>query len=424
MFRRAAAPLRFAHSSGALALDAAERAAIQGAFAGLGRPPVVLQATPSLEAADLEPSAIWAAEATALAGGRAIVAGAGGPIDRLKRIGAEFAELPLDNRGPVGIGRNASRLRKLIEAHDVDIVHARNREIAWAARQATRGLSGKRKVLLVTSVGADAPFREAVRDGGSLIDGDCIVAGSVHVRDVIAAADPEKRARTAIIPEGIDFGHFTAGAISSERLTRLARGWGMLEEPSPTIFAPGALEPLRGQHALARALGYLPDAVDLADVVTIIAGDAPSKSNYAEQLAGIARKSRAGRVFLSGAVTDMPAAMMLADIVVSLPMEPLGQDVTAAMAQALGKPVLAADHGASAEVPVDGKTGMIVPATDPEAVADAIVKLLRLPADQRDIMADAARTRARLLFSASSAALATTRLYAALMADAPVATVR
>ena len=424
MFRRAAAPLRFAHTSGALALDAAERAAIQAGFADLKRPPVVLQATPSLEAADLEPSAIWAAEATALAGGRAIVAGAGGPIDRLKRIGAEFAELPLDSRGPVGIGRNAGRLRKLIETHNVDIVHARNREIAWAARQATRGLSGKRKVILVTSVGTDAPFRDAVRDGGSLIDGDCIVAGSAHVRDVLAEADPEKRARTAIIPEGVDFGHFTANAISSERLTRLARSWGMLEEPSPTIFAPGPLEPLRGQHALARALGGLVGAADLADVVTIIAGDAPSKSNYAEQLAGIARKGRAGRVFLSAAVADLPAAMMLADIVVSLPMEPLGQDVTAAMAQALGKPVLVANHGASAEVPLDRETGRIVSPTNPEAIAEAIAELLRLPPEQRDCMADGARVRARRLFSAGAAALATTRLYAALMAEAPVATLR
>jgi len=71
---------------------------------------------------------------------------------------------------------------------------------------------------------------------------------------------------------------------------------------------------------------------------------------------------------------------------------------------------------------VDGETGLIVPATDPEAIAAAIAKLLRMPADKRDMMADAARARARALFSAGAAALATTRLYAALMAEAPTAT--
>lgn len=417
MFRRATAPLRFSHTSGALALDATERAAIQTAFADLGRPPVILQATPSLETGELEPGALWAAEATAIAGGRSIVAGAGGNIDRLRRIGAEFAELPLDNRGPVGVGRNAGRLRKLIEAHEVDIVHARNREIAWAARQATRTISGQRRAILVTSVGADAPFKDAGRDGGALAEGDCIIAGSTHVRDVIAAADPEKKARTAIIPEGVDFGHFTASAISSERLARLARAWGMLEDPAPTIFAPGPLEPLRGQLVLAKALGLLATVADLTDVVTVIAGDAPPKSNYAEQLASAARRGKARGVFLSASVEDMPAAMMLADVVVSLPTEPLGQDLTAVMAQALGKPVVAANHGASAEVIHSGETGLAVSPKDPEAVAEAITLLLRQKPDARDAMSDAARTRSRALFSGGAAALATTRLYAALMAD-------
>jgi glycosyltransferase involved in cell wall biosynthesis len=293
----------------------------------------------------------------------------------------------------------------------VDIVHARSREIAWAARQATLG----GRVQLVTSCGADAPFKDSGKDGGALVEGDCIVAGSSHVRDVIVASDPEKGDRIAVIPDGVDFGICSPDVISAERLTRLSKSWGMLDEPSPTILAPGDVVPLRGQHVLARALGALSTVPRLQDTVIIIAGDVGRKNNYAAQLGWIARKDGAsGRVFLTETMDDLPAAMMLSDVVASLPTEPLGQDPTAAMAMALGKPVIGADHGATAEVVLDGATGRLASPTDPEAVAAAIQDIMMRPPDKRAEMAVLARQRAATLFSSTASALATARTYAAL----------
>lgn len=414
MLRPGATPLRFAHSSGALTLDQAKREELRAVFAGRERPPVILQAMPSLEADGVEPAGVWAAEATEIAGGRSIVAAAGGPADRLKRVGVEFHAAPLDGRGPVAVGRNAGRLRRLIEELGVDIVHARNRDIARAARQATRETG----TLLVTSCGVDAPFRDAQKDGAALLEGDCIVAGSAHVRDVIAKADAEAGEKAAVIPDGVDLALFRASAISSERLGRLARAWGMLEEPTPTILAPGAIEALRGQHGLARAVGMLSDDPRLADVATVIAGETGRRNSYAEQLGWIVKRGGArGRVFLSPRIEDMPAAIMLSDLVVSLPTEPLGQDPTAAMATALGKPVLGSNFGATAEIVVNRSTGRVVPPTDPAAIAAAIRDLLLLTTPERADLADDARQRAERLFSAAESALATVRLYAALLSS-------
>lgn len=375
---------------------------------------------PTLEAGGIEQEGLFAAEAAAIAGGRAVVAASGEPIDRLKRIGAEFHPLPLDGKGPVSIGRNAGRLKKLIEDLDVDIVHVRSREIAWAARQATRGLIGEGKARLVASVGADAPYKE----GGALLEADCIVAGSAHVRDAITAADDRLAERISVIPSGVDLAHFTPAAVGTERLARLARAWGLLEDPAPTILVPGAIQPLRGQHVLARALGDVRQAPGLADLVTIIAGDAGAKNAYAEQLGWIVRKGGGGRVYLSEALTDLPASIMLADIVVSLPTEPLGQDPTAAMAMALGKPVIGADHGATAETVLDGETGRLVSPNDPPAAAAAIVELLTMSGPAREEMAAKARARAERYFSASAAALATARLYGALVRSREASTRR
>ena len=67
-------------------------------------------------------------------------------------------------------------------------------------------------------------------------------------------------------------------------------------------------------------------------------------------------------------------------------------------AAAAGLPVVAGDGGAIPEVVSDGETGLLVDPTAPDAVADAIVRLLRDPALAQK-MGEAARRRAFEEFS-------------------------
>ena len=415
LFRPKQPPLRFAHSSGALALDQVYRDSMRSVFSGLDKRPTVLQLMPRIESGGAEIAALGAAEAVALAGGRSVVAASGGPVERLKRIGAEFAEAPLDARSPVAIGRNGSRIKRLFDEYQVDIVHARTREIAWAARQATKGSS----TILVTTCGGDAPFNDVGKDAGALGEGDHIIAGSEHVRGLLIDDDSARDGKISVIPDGTNLSVYAAEAVGPERLTNLARAWGMLEEPAPTILAPGPTVSERGKHVLARALGEIANASGHADLVAIIPGELKQKDTYAQQLAWIARKRNArGRIFMAGALTDIPAAMMLADVIVSSPVEPLGQDPIAAMAAGLGKPVIGADIGATAEVIIDRVTGRLVPAEDPEALGQAITKILAASAKEKADLSAAARSWALSKFSATGSALAVIQQYAELMETA------
>lgn len=415
LFRPKQPPLRFAHSSGALALDQASRDSMRSAFNGIDKRLTVLQLMPRIETGGAEIAALGAAEAVALAGGRSVVAASGGPVERLKRIGAEFAEAPLDARGPVAIGRNGSRIKRLVDEYQVDIVHARTREIAWAARQATKGS----RTILVTTCGGDAPFNDASKDAGALGEGDHIIAGSEHVRGLLIDDDSVRDGKISVIPDGANLAVYAAEAVGPERLTNLARAWGMLEEPAPTILAPGPTVPERGKHVLARALGEIANAPGHSDLVAIILGEPKPKDTYAQQLAWILRKrSATGRVFMAGALTDIPAAMMLADVIVSTPVQPLGQDLIAAMAAGLGKPVIGANIGATAEVIIDRVTGRLVPADDPGALGQAITEILAASAKEKADLSAAARSRALAKFSATGSALAVIRQYAELMKTA------
>ena len=84
----------------------------------------------------------------------------------------------------------------------------------------------------------------------------------------------------------------------------------------------------------------------------------------------------------------------------------------------LGKPVIGADIGATAEVVVDGVTGRLVPPDDPEALGRVITELLAANAKEKAEMSAAARTWALAKFSATGSALAVIRQYAELMKTA------
>ena len=106
--------------------------------AEVGRP-VVLQVLPRLVTGGAERGAVDIAVTLAEAGGTSLVASEGGPMEyELKRAGIAHVKLPLASKNPGVMYRNVARLAGLIEAHDVDIVHARSRAPAWSAAAATR----------------------------------------------------------------------------------------------------------------------------------------------------------------------------------------------------------------------------------------------------------------------------------------------
>jgi glycosyltransferase involved in cell wall biosynthesis len=95
----------------------------------------------------------------------------------------------------------------------------------------------------------------------------------------------------------------------------------------------------------------------------------------------------------------MPAAYMLADVVISASSEPEGFGRIVSEAQAMGRPVLVSDHGGAREQILDGETGLAFTPGDPEALAAALRRALALPADLRKELAWKSRERVVERFS-------------------------
>ena len=107
----------------------------------------------------------------------------------------------------------------------------------------------------------------------------------------------------------------------------------------------------------------------------------------------------------------MPAALMMADVVVmpSITPEPFGR--VALEAQAMGRPIIAFDHGGAAESIIPGKTGWLAKPKDVDSLAKALVAALSLGPRQRKVIANAGRQHIETNFSTDEMCTQTIKIY-------------
>jgi glycosyltransferase involved in cell wall biosynthesis len=139
----------------------------------------------------------------------------------------------------------------------------------------------------------------------------------------------------------------------------------------PIVGVVARLEPEKGHPTLLEAWVSVVAAVP--DATLLIVGEGSRR----EALEDLARElGVAGHVVFTGRREDVPAVTAALDVAV-LPSyrEALGLTILEAMA--LSRPVIASDVGGIPEMIEDGVTGLLVPPRDPQALAAAIVRLLR-----------------------------------------------
>ncbi|MEM7121012.1 MAG: glycosyltransferase family 4 protein [Pseudomonadota bacterium] len=352
------------------------------------RRPVILQVVPELAIGGAERATIDMARAVIEAGGRAIVASAGGELaPNLLRTKAELITLPVASKNPLVIRRNARKLAQLIRAEGVDLVHARSRAPAWSAYRATQRVGCP----FVTTFHAPYNYSNALkkRYNAVMTKGDRVIAISEfigqHVRDNYGIGDDRLR----VVPRGIDIVDFDPAAVSPDRVANLAARWN-LPDGKPVVMLPGRLARWKGQMVMVDAMAQLAER----DVICLMVGVGSGREGlYRELEKKIQALGLATTVVLIDACTDMAAAYRLADVVVSASIEPEGFGRVAVEGQAMGVPVVATGHGGAVETVDPGVTGWLVPPDDATALAEGIKNALELGAEARARLSALARAR-------------------------------
>ncbi|MDP6428408.1 MAG: glycosyltransferase family 4 protein [Rhodospirillales bacterium] len=376
------------------------------------RPPTVLQVLPALVTGGVERGTVDIAEAIVQAGGRALVVSEGGPmVGELNRAGAEHFVLPLATKNPFAIYKNIAHLSELITREQVDIVHARSRAPAWSAWHAAKRTG---RAFITTFHGTYGHTSAAKRWYNSIMTrGERVIAISDFIGGHVHQVYGVSAARIRVVHRGIDMIRFDAANINSERVIHLAEAW-RLPDGQPVVMLPGRLTRWKGQSVFIEAVKRL----NRPGVQFLMVGSDQGRYDYRRELEQhIEAEGMTGMIHVIDHCDDMPAAYMLTDVVVSASTEPEAFGRVVAEAQALGRPVIATDHGGARETVIDGETGWLTKPGDADSLARAMALALDQSDEDRQAFAERSVAHIRKNFSKDRMCAETLEVYEEVLSE-------
>lgn len=370
----------------------------------------IMQVLPSLEMGGVERGAVEIATALQQQGIPNIVVSAGGKmVPQLEKIGVEHITVPVDTKNPIRMWLNALKIAKIARAKNVGLMHVRSRAPAWSVKWA----SEKTGIPFITTFHGfyglkPRWFKE--RYNRVMTQGKKIIA----VSDFIAAhiikeygVNPDKIVR---IHRGADTHYFNPERVSVKQVSDVFNQF-QIPLGLPVISLVGRLSVWKGHTVLLKALSMMRNK----EVVCLFIGGKGGATLMEEIKRQIDLLPQETRVQIIETCSDMPAAYALSDVVVSASTLPETFGRVAVEAGAMGRIVVATNHGGSCETVIDGKTGFLVPPSDPKALADKLDTVLEMSAPERQKMQEAALKHIQKNFSTDVMADKTIRLYRELL---------
>ncbi len=332
----------------------------------------VVQMLPELESGGVERGTLEIGKFLADNKHRSIVISAGGRmVKQLEDEGSHHIGWKVGSKSPLTI-KYMLPLRKLLKKEKVDVLHLRSRMPAWVGYLVWKSLPKKDRPVLVTTFHG---FYSVNSYSAIMTKGMGIIAISKSIEHHIRKAYGIKK-DIELIFRGVDKDKFDPKAVSPERIERFRQTW-KISDDKPVVMLPGRFTRLKGQDIFIQALAKM----NHRNYQAIIVGDLEDNPGFASELSELIKKLQLeDNIHMVGYCDDMPAALMLADVVVSASSnEPEAFGRTTIEAMAMGKPVIATAHGGSLETVTPQKTGWLVEPGAADELALALDEALASP---------------------------------------------
>ncbi|WP_035485144.1 glycosyltransferase family 4 protein [Geminicoccus roseus] len=375
----------------------------------------LLQVLPALDKGGVERGTVDLARFLVREGHRAIVASAGGGlVHELEAAGATHLTFPLASKNPLTIWKNAARLADAIQAHGIELVHARSRAPAWSAKLAARR-TGRPFVTTFHAVYGGHQHRLKRRYNAVMAEGDRVIAISdyvaQHVREVYRVGPQVLRT----IYRGVDVEEFDPARVDARRVRTLSERFGVPAGKKVAIL-PGRVTRIKGHMLVTEAVALM----ERDDFVVLFVGPDTAGGGYTVELRErIKAKGLGEKIRFVGACDDMAAAIALSDVVLAPSVGPEAFGRVSVEAQAMGKPVIVTDMGGLGETLLPASTGWLVPAEDPKELAWALDLALSMPAEAGQRLKERARHWVMDNFTADRMCRQTLAVYEELLKGRP-----
>ncbi|MBR6356406.1 MAG: glycosyltransferase family 4 protein [Alphaproteobacteria bacterium] len=374
--------------------------------------PVVLQVLPELNQGGVELGTIEIASELQKRGIENYVASEGGRMQyQLDRMKVKHFTLPLKTKNIFKMLINAKRLEKIIKENGITIVHARSRAPAWSAYWAAKKCGVH---FMTTFHGTYGLGPRGIKKFYNRIMtyGERVIAISNHIKEHIIKNYGTDESKIRLISRCVNMDNFNVENMTAERIVKFLED-NHLPEDKPLITLIGRLTNWKGQKLLIEALSKIKDDTDF---YCLLIGDDQGRVKYTDELREMIDKyDMDGRFAFIRHTLDVPAAMMVSDIVLSTSIEPEAFGRIAIEGQAMGRVVVASNIGGSCETVIDGVTGKLFESGNADSLAAAIKWALSLSTAEREKIGAAAIKNVKEHFTKQIMCDKTIKVYEELM---------
>lgn len=332
-------------------------------------------------------------------------------VSALEADGGKLTAMPVHSKNPLVMLANTVRLVRLVRKEGVSLIHVRSRAPAFAALWAAK-MTGVPLVATYHGVyRAQNPLKRWYN--AIMTRGDLVIANSDYTRSHVLSEHHLDPRRIISIPRGVNLEWFDAEKVAPERVEALRRAWGIsANDRRLKLLLAGRLTRLKGHLTVIAAAAKLKAQGQEGFLILFVGDDHQGRSGYrAEVEAAIAAADLGDQIRIVGHCDDMPAAYLLADVAILPSTQPESFGRTAVEPQAMGRPVIASDHGGTVETVVEGHTGWRVAPGDAAAWAKGIEVVLATGPAGLAAMGVAAAERANRLYSVNSMCAGTLGAY-------------
>lgn len=266
--------------------------------------------------------------------------------------------------------QNAFFIKRLIQKFDISLVHSNSPRMAYHSGLAARWA----RVPHITHVRhiSDSVFASPLKSRFLLYLSQRILTVSEATSAMIIQHAPYAKAKVEVVHNGIG----SVPTFDQAQIQACRAEFGSTNDDY-LLAIIGAITPLKGQEVILRALPTILSSFPQCKLLIVGQAMWPKDIEYAEQLRVLAKElGISEHLIWTGFRRDIPRLLASIDLLIHCPIEADAFPRILLEAGTQATLIVASRIGGIPEQVLDGETGLLVEPNQPEALAQAVIKLL------------------------------------------------
>ena len=301
--------------------------------------------------------------------GSYILTSAGDKISEVNNFEHKVFNAPVHSKNPFIIFLNVLKIIKLIKKLNINIVHTRSRAPAWSSYFAC-AITGTK---FVTTFHGTYNFNNPIKKyyNSIMLKTNGTIAISNFINRHIWDHYPKKNNNIKTIVRGIDLDFFNPHECNPNQQEVIIKKFN-IDKGAIKILLAGRITSWKGHMLVLQAFAKIKaNTKKKIEIIFVGPNDNDKLKNALKKFA--TENNLAKLIHFVGSRSDLNNFYGLVDFVVSASTDPEAFGRIAVEAQAMGKFVIASNHGGSTETVINGKTGYLFENNNPDDLCNKIL---------------------------------------------------